>query len=159
MIDEYILYHDRVSICSIMARYAYAIRGRPAEDAAELHIQEEACDLKSRQQISEHFLCDLNAKGEVPVLSPAKLDAAHRPIPDSVDITYFIAERYPSLIPKEHEEEIKRLISKLHEINFFSLTFAGKPETQQRATASLEEKLQENISERYRKAIEYKIQR
>lgn len=161
MTHEWILYHDPVSICSIMARYTYAIRGEPAASIATVQVREEVCELRRGQQLTEHFLCDINPKGEVPVLAPVDDDGGVLdPIPDSVDITWFIASRYPGLLPKEHETEIRRLVSTMHEkINFFSLTFAGKPEVQRRNVASLESKLGEDISERYRRAIEYKIQR
>lgn len=94
------------------------------------------------------------------MLAPANADdGGPAPIPDSVDITIFMANSYSSLIPKEHEKEVKRLIYALHDINFFSLTFAGKPEMQQRNVASLEARMKEDVSERYRKAIEYKLRR
>lgn len=116
----YILYHDLSSICSIMARYTYALRGDPADSTTELHMKQEACEIKSGELLTEHFLCDVNGKGEVPVLVPANPDCENQqPIPDSVDITYFIASRYASLLPQDQEKEAKRLISALHEINFF----------------------------------------
>jgi hypothetical protein len=63
------------------------------------------------------------------------------------------------LIPAVHAEEISRLLSDLHNINFFSLTFAGKPQGQHAALAKLNEKLKEDISGRYRTAIDTKIKR
>lgn len=131
-----------------MARYTYAIRGDPAEINEELRFREQICELKAGQQLTEHFLCDINPKGEVPVLAPASSDGhTLDPIPDSVDITWFIAGRFPGLFPKEREMEIRRLVSILHEnINFFSLTFGGKQEMPQRNIALLESKLDQILN-------------
>ena len=80
-------------------------------------------------------------------------------MPESVDITFHIAESYPSLIPASHEQEIKRLVRELHKISFFSLTFTGKPQTQQTGLQLLEGKLEGDISDRYRAAIKHKMKR
>ena len=80
-------------------------------------------------------------------------------IPDSVEITKYLSESYPALIPSSHQKEIHALLEKLHSINFFALTYAGKPETQEKAKAFLEQKLRSDISQRYREAIEYKLKR
>lgn len=80
-------------------------------------------------------------------------------IPDSLVITRYIAQRYPSLIPESHAEQINSLLAELHEINFFSLTFTGQPEGVQARKAMLEKKLGESISDRYREAIKSKLKR
>ena len=82
-----------------------------------------------------------------------------KPIPDSVEITKYFAKFYPSLIPESHDSEIKELLAKLHGINFYSVTFAGRPQTQENAKRHLESLLSTDISERYREALKYKIQR
>lgn len=140
-----------------MVRYTYALRGKPRDADAGMEVQEKVCSLKKREQLTEEFLCEINPNGEVPVLMPE--DKHLKPIPDSLDITFAVADRYPSLLPDENREETTRLIRDLHGINFFSLTFAGKPEMQQGNLAFLQGKLQEDISERYRAAIERKIER
>lgn len=155
--EKYTLYHDPGSLCSIMARYTYALRGEPVHANTEMQINEKVCELRTKEQLSEHFLCDINANGEVPVLVPEEGNL--EPIPDSVAITYTIASRYPNLLPKEQEPEIRRLLNALHDISFFSLSFAGKPEMQQSNLSLLESRLREDISERYREAIQRKIQR
>lgn len=140
-----------------MVRYTFALRGKPVDSNADMDIYNKVCSLKAKEQLTEHYLCNINGNGEVPVLVPETGDL--KPMPESVDITYAIASRYPSLLPQEHENEIKSLIRTLHDINFFSLIFAGKPEMQLGNLALLERKLGEDISEKYRKAIEHKIQR
>lgn len=155
-----ILYHDINSICSIMVRYTFAVRGKAADGDAGLRLAEEPIDIKRGEQLTEHYMCEINQNGQVPVLVPTNGDGERqKPIPDSVDITYFFAAHHPSLIPKDQEKEVKRLLHNLHEINFFSLTFTGKPEMQQKNTADLQRKLEEGVSERYQAAIQHKIQR
>lgn len=154
----YTLYHDPGSLCSILARYTFALRGAPADEHAAMHVRERICSLRASEQLTEHFLCNINPNGEVPVLVPD--DAQQSPIPDSVDISYVFASRHPSLLPEGKEGEIERLMRALHGINFFSLTFAGKPEMQQRNLSMLEAKMgEEGTGEKYREAIRRKIER
>ena len=93
---------------------------------------------------------------QVPVL--ASIDGKTT-IPDSLNITQFLSKFYSGLIPSSKHEEIIDMLKRLHTINFFSLTFAGKPETQEKAKARLQERLNSDISQRYREAIGYKIRR
>lgn len=93
---------------------------------------------------------------QVPVL--VEMDTGHR-MPESVDITLHMARSYPSLLPSDYEEEIKRRLSQLHSINFFSLTFSGQHHVPQSWMKVLNRQLEETISQRYRKAIERKMKR
>lgn len=124
MSDEnttWILYHDPVSICSIMVRYTFALRGGQQCNGSELQLQEKVCDLRCQQQLTEHYLCEIKPNGEVPVIALVTHESGLKPIADSVAITWFMASRNPSLLPKEHEENIRRLVTELHgSINFFS---------------------------------------
>lgn len=70
-----------------------------------------------------------------------------------------MARSYPTLIPGSHDKKILQLLSELHRISFFSLTFAGKPQGQLASKAYLQGRLNDQISERYRAAIKYKIER
>jgi hypothetical protein len=63
------------------------------------------------------------------------------------------------LIPSSRAREICALLQRPHSINFFALTYAGKPESKRNQGLFLEEKLNSNISHRYREAIEYKLKR
>ena len=51
------------------------------------------------------------------------------PVENSLDITLFIAKRYPDLIPERHHEQTTALPDELHSLNYFSLSFAefGSP--------------------------------
>ena len=152
------LYHNLYSVCSLMVRYSFALRGSPKSPSQEneIRINEQSIALTG-EQLTEHYLCDINANGEVPVLAPPE---PAKPFPESVDITYYFAESYPSLLPAEWEGEIKRLIGQLHSLNFFSLTYTGRHQFPRGLVQALEGKLgEEGVSERYRRAIETKIAR
>lgn len=139
-----------------MVRYAWALRGQPKDSTNRIDLKLEEIDLAGGQ-LTERYLCDINANGEVPVLG---LPAPAKPMPESLDITYYFAQRYPDLLPSAHEHEIKHLLSKLHDINFYSLTFTGKPQVPKGAVEKMQGMLkQEGISERYQKALEWKIKR
>ena len=92
----------------------------------------------------------------MPVLaSPGFLE---RPITDSLDITFYACERYPSLRPAEHREEIDRLLRELHDINFFSLSFTRRPQMATGFAKGVQEKMdRSDISPQYRSALEYKL--
>jgi glutathione S-transferase len=82
------------------------------------------------------------------------------PIADSVDITHYLAALYPSLIPPTHAYLITQLLQELHNLNFFSLSFANKPPLAQGYNAGVLRRLKGEageLSERYRKALEYKL--
>lgn len=155
------LHHDPVSICSVMVRYTYALRGEPKDNSAAMTVQEQPLSIRRGEHLAKDFLCNINRNGEVPVLVSAGSGIApSEPMPDSMAITYFLASRYPSLLPEPHENEIKTRLEELHHVNFFSLTFTGKPEVQRRNIASLQSRLDdEDASERYRKILEDKIER
>ena len=61
----HILYHNYYSICSIMVRYTAAIRGAPKDPESEILIEEQAIDIFHEEQLSEHFLCEINPLGQV----------------------------------------------------------------------------------------------
>lgn len=80
------------------------------------------------------------------------LGSQNAPIPESVDITLYIAETYPDLLPNE---QVRVLLEELHTVNYFSLSFAGRPRTPKDGLLQL--LARQDISDRYRKALEYKL--
>jgi glutathione S-transferase len=81
-----------------------------------------------------------------------------KPIADSLDITYYITAQYPGLLPENHKDQVIELLRELHHINYFSLSFGSKPGMATALKVPVEEKLaQAGISEKYRKALEYKV--
>lgn len=80
------------------------------------------------------------------------------PIADSLDITHFIASNYPGLLPPSHKNEIIELLRELHSINYFSLSFGSKPAAAKGQELAVEKKIADpNISEKYRRALEFKL--
>ena len=51
-----------------MVRYSLACGGEPRDSEHEMRLKEEVVDIMNRGQFSEHYLCDINANGEVSVL-------------------------------------------------------------------------------------------
>ncbi len=73
-------------------------------------------------------------------------------------ISEYIAARYPALLPVEHAAKIHEIVHKMHELNFFTLSFKGSPKLASGfADAALKRLENKTISERYRKALEYKL--
>jgi glutathione S-transferase len=151
---NYVLYHHASSICSIMVRYCYALRGSSKEPPGDpIRIREESVDIFHEGQLTEHYLCDINPFGEVPTLAPLPVKPGTT-IPDSLKITLFMAQFYPSMIPNK---EVEALLRELHAINYYSLTFTGKPETVEGIDEALEKRLDGDIDDRYRDAINFKL--
>ena len=74
------------------------------------------------------------------------------PIPESVEITLYHAETYPNLLPND---QVLPFLRELHSVNFFSLSFAGRARTAKDVV--LQRLARDDISDRYRKALEYKL--
>jgi hypothetical protein len=62
---SYILYYHPFSVCSIMVRYTYALRGPPKDSTSDMSVQEQMVDIFNDEQLSEHFLTAINPKGQV----------------------------------------------------------------------------------------------
>ena len=59
------LYYNHYSICALMTRLTYRYRGKPAAPERAIVVDEKDVNIFVGDQLSEHFLCDLNPKGEV----------------------------------------------------------------------------------------------
>ena len=69
-----------------------------------------------------------------------------------------MADRYPALLPPDHKEESVRLLHDLHALNYFSLSFPGKPQIAAGFKAAVEKRMMDpSISQRYRDALAYKL--
>ena len=89
------------------------------------------------------------------LFNPAVLGA---PMPDSLRMTYYMAERYPGLVPDAHESQIRQFLGDLHALNQFSLAFPGRDRIAQGFQDNVLRRLADrNISDRYRKALEFKL--
>lgn len=69
--SEYKLYYNEFSICSIMVRYTWALRDHHLEGGANVSLNGIAVDLVRGEQLAEHFLCDVNPKGQVSNVVPS----------------------------------------------------------------------------------------
>lgn len=152
-----ILYHHPLSICSLMVRYTFAVAGAPYAGEKAIDLDEQTVDIFDNKHLEEFYLCQVNPKGQVPALtSPGYLA---RPITDSLDITLWACERYPTLRPEAHRQDIDRLLRDLHAINFFSLSFNKRPGLARQFTDGVEQRLaRHDISTEYRRALERKLQ-
>jgi hypothetical protein len=78
---------------------------------------------------------------------------------ESVDITYVLAEFYPALLPTRLSEDIKGLLAELHSINYFSLTYAEKPQRASDMENSIQGLLSDqSISKRHHEALKFKLE-
>ena len=80
-----------------------------------------------------------------------------KPIADSLEITHYLSNFYPSLIPTSHKERITKGLQDLHALNYFSLSFPGRDHVAQGFKAAVVKRLGGDISERYREALKYKL--
>ncbi len=77
---------------------------------------------------------------------------------ESLDITVFLGQVFPSLYPTHLDGEIKSLLKELHEITYFSLTYSKSPQRASDMENSVKALLSDtSISEHYRKALEFKL--
>lgn len=67
----YTLYWNPYSICSLMVRYTLETRGPPKDGELDWNIENKAINIFAGEQISEHFLCEVNPKGEVSIFNPS----------------------------------------------------------------------------------------
>jgi hypothetical protein len=65
MANNNVLYTWPYSICSTMVRYTFANRGVPKDTKDEMSIEERQINIMTGEQLSEHYLCEVNANGEV----------------------------------------------------------------------------------------------
>jgi len=93
---------------------------------------------------------------QVPVLgSPA---AFSFPLAQTTAISAYVSDRYPSLLPEAHAETIKQSLIKMHELNFFTLSFLKSPKLASGFVDVVLKRLaKDDISEKYRTALEYKL--
>ena len=62
------IYYHRYSICSLMVRYMLALRGHPKPSSSDILVDLHEVDIFHGAQLEEHFLLDINPKGQVDVI-------------------------------------------------------------------------------------------
>ena len=79
-------------------------------------------------------------------------------MPDSLDITFWLTEYYPDLIPIESEALIRQYLAELHALNYFSLSFPGRDHVAKGFETAVQRRLDDpDTSDHYRKALEFKL--
>ena len=62
-------------------------------------------------------------------------------------------------MPSDKEEEIRQYLTDLHALNYFSLSFPGRPVIAKGLETSVSRRLEDPaISDEYRKALEFKLE-
>ncbi|EMC95910.1 hypothetical protein BAUCODRAFT_34669 [Baudoinia panamericana UAMH 10762] len=157
MAEQYTLYYHDYSLCANMVRFSLAIAGEPRDASSEMQVEEKAVDIfRGAEQLEEYYLCHINPKGQVPALASKALP---KPMAESLDMTLYIAEHYPALIPEAHHRETTAWLRELHGLNYFALSFGDRPQQAQAMVKAIQARLgQDGISPEYRKALEYKLE-
>ncbi|KAK7960708.1 hypothetical protein PG996_011350 [Apiospora saccharicola] len=153
------LYCYPFSLYSIMVRYLIQLAKRSGESHDEtssaLHIREQALDLDHDENIAEWYLLNMNRKGQVPAMT---VEGRAAPITDSLDISYWLCDMFPHLLPQQHEATIRRLLRDLHAIEGISITIRRREGPEEDLIDPCVDKAlaRDDISPEYRQALEAK---
>lgn len=153
------------SLYSIMARYAIELGKEYHQGPNGVpNITHKLLDLHRDENLDEWFLTEINPSGQVPVMTREWRDASGKPrlevTTESVVISKVFGEKFfPELLGGVHRGEVDRLLAKIHEIQAFSLSI--KSPTKEQAVEvpdpGQDERLaRTGISDKYRRALEYK---
>ncbi|KAJ9608388.1 hypothetical protein H2200_007376 [Cladophialophora chaetospira] len=154
--SKFTLFYNPYSICSLQVLYTLALRGEPKDAESQMEVDPQIVDIFNMEQLSEEFLCEVNAEGQVPVLLSST--ALESPMPDSLRMTLYMSTRYPELIPAAQDPQIRKLLVELHALNYFSLSFPTRPQIAKGFEAAILARLEQpDITDRYRKALEFKL--
>jgi glutathione S-transferase len=151
--QTYTLYYGGYSLCSMMVRLTVALRGQH-KDSIQTTFTAKHINIPAKEHITEDYLLHVNRKGQVPALTGSALQ---EPIADSLLITKYLGEGFPSLAPEQHKAKMVELLDRLHGLNYYSLSYSGNNTFTKWLQGELQQILEGDISEEYRKAIEYKL--
>ncbi|KAL2209033.1 hypothetical protein CC79DRAFT_1332255 [Sarocladium strictum] len=110
-------------------------------------------NLHEDEEVSEPYLTEVNSKGQVPSLTSPLLPAN---LTDSRDISNWLCEQQPLLVPAEHRVSINKLMDQLYAFHAMALSIPDKDRiygVPNVAAAMLE---RSDISEQHRRALEMK---
>lgn len=153
------------SLYSIMARFAIELGKEYHQGPNGVpNISHRLIDLHRDENLEEWFLTEINPTGQVPVMTREWDNRSTKPrlevTTESVVISKFFGEHFfPGLLGGARAGEVDRLLAKIHEIQAFSLSI--KSPTKEQAVEvpdpGQDERLaRTNISDKYRRALEYK---
>jgi hypothetical protein len=80
------------------------------------------------------------------------------PLTESLDMAKFFISRYPSLsAPEQYLQEATDLLDELHDLDYFTLSFAHAPMIAETTMKSCEQRLAKATSQRYIDVLEPKL--
>jgi hypothetical protein len=56
-----------------MVRFTLAFRGAPKDESSAMSVEERTLNIFQDEQLSEEYLCEVNPKGQVSILSMSKV--------------------------------------------------------------------------------------
>ncbi|OAA69324.1 Thioredoxin-like fold protein [Akanthomyces lecanii RCEF 1005] len=89
------------------ATLAFGQTAAVAATAKPLSVGLKLVNLHQEENISEAYLTEINAKGQLPALAGGALSS---PLIDSLDISFFFCHQYPSLLPEKQTSIIRPLL-------------------------------------------------
>jgi glutaredoxin 2 len=77
---------------------------------------------------------------------------------ETIDITRFLMSRYPALeAPEQDSQDAEEILTKLHQIEYFPLSFGQAPEVANHEIETCEQRLQTATSPRHVELLEKKL--
>ncbi|EGX90038.1 hypothetical protein CCM_06458 [Cordyceps militaris CM01] len=151
-----------------MVMYTYVLAKQRSGDGG-VTLSNKLVNLHRDENIDQEFLGRVNPKGlvirpfahlcsrakpeKVPVLSGGTLS---QPMPESLDISYWLCSHYPHSLPKANESVIRQLLQDIHTIQGLCLSIA-KGQRMDKLPCDADEPLRrDDLSPKYRRALEYK---
>ncbi|CEJ88839.1 hypothetical protein VHEMI04866 [[Torrubiella] hemipterigena] len=153
--QAYTLHVFPFSLYSIMARFTYVLaRSTKSPVGNDIVFENKLVNLHHDENISEDYLVHINPKGQVPALTGASLDT---PLTDSLEISYWICERYPKMLPSSFEKQIREALKELHRIKAICLSVPKEDHGERIPCPAVDDLLAKNdISNEYRAALTFK---
>jgi len=158
MAPRFTLYYGPASICSNMVLYTIASRASDELPGDSVTLKPVKTAGPAFEQLSEDYLA-MNWKGHVPVLVDSE---AEKPIPETIEITRYLAPLIPSLFPKGKEQIIDDVLVDIHDINYWGISFgrenqSNRPHKGNETIEIIDKRLEDStISSSYRTALQKK---
>ena len=77
--QKYVLHYNPYSVCSLMVLFTLRLKGAPKTPRDEVAVETKFVDIFHEEQLSEHFLCDVNKEGQVLAFIPPRSCVAANP--------------------------------------------------------------------------------
>ena len=62
---KYVLHYNSYSVCSLMVLFTLRLKGPPKTPEDDIQVETESVDIFHEEQLSEHYLCEINKQGQV----------------------------------------------------------------------------------------------